>query len=276
MWMKSRLLLVTFTALVAVGAAVSPVVAQQNIMIDGSTGTAPLVAALAKPFTAKTGIAVEIGKGLGTRARFDALAGGKIDIAMASHGLNVAEVTGKGMIVHRIAMTPVVFGVHQSVSVQGLADAQVCSVYSGRARNWKDLGGSDLAIAALVRPETEVDMEVVRDGIGCFKDLKLRDGLQALARAGDMAKALAATAGGIGMTSSTVVTQSGGKIKAIALNGVVANEATVGDGQYRLTRDAFLVTGKAPSAPAKAFIDFVRSADGAAFIRANGAIASSK
>jgi phosphate transport system substrate-binding protein len=250
--------------------------AQQSVTIDGSTGTAPLVDALGKAFAKKSGVAIQIGKGLGTRARFEALSGGKIDIAMASHGLNIAEVTGKGMTVYRIAMTPVVFGVNASVSLQRLTDAQVCTVYSGSVRNWKDVGGADLAIAPLVRPESEVDMEVIRDGVECFKALKLPADLKSLARAGDMAKALAATAGAIGMTSATVVTQSAGKIKAVALNGVIASEATVAGGQYRLTRDAFLILGKSPAAPAKAFIEFVRSAEGAAIIGANGAVAATR
>src|SRR5688572_15459020 len=161
-------------ALAIVGA--TRVSAQQKLMIDGSTGTAPLVDALGKAFTAKRGIAVEVGKGLGTKARFEALSAGKIDIAMASHGLNVADITKRGMTVHRIAMTPVLFGAHESVTAQGLTDAQICSIYEGKVRNWKELGGSDLAIAALVRPESEVDMEVVRDGISCFKNLKLPEG----------------------------------------------------------------------------------------------------
>ena len=176
--------IVTVVVLVALGAALHPVSAQQKILIDGSTGTAPLVAALGKAFTAKGGIAVEIGKGLGTRARFEALSAGKIDIAMASHGLDVGAVTKRGMTVHRIAMTPVVFGVHESVKVAGLTDAQVCVVYAGGTRNWKELGGPDLAIAPLTRPESEVDMEVVRGGIGCFKGLKLADGIKSFERAG--------------------------------------------------------------------------------------------
>jgi hypothetical protein len=36
---------------------------------------------------------------------------------MASHGLNVADITAMGMTVHRIAMTPVVFAVHETVRV---------------------------------------------------------------------------------------------------------------------------------------------------------------
>ena len=46
--------------------------------------------------------------------------------------------------------------------------------------------------------------------------------------------------------------------------------------KYRLTRDSFLVTSNAPSAPVLAFIDFVRAPEGAAVIKANGAIAATK
>jgi phosphate transport system substrate-binding protein len=257
-------------------AGAAQVSAQQKLTIDGSTGTAPLVDALGKAFTTKRDIAIEVGKGLGTRARFEALIAGKIDIAMASHGLNVADITKRGMTVHRIAMTPVLFGVHASVTAQGLTDVQICSIYEGKTWNWKELGGSDLAVAPLVRPESEVDMEVVRDGIGCFKNLKLLEGIPSLARAGDMARALAETTGGIGMTSATFVSQSKGKIKALLLDGAAADEASVMSGKYRLTRDAFLVTGKAPSDATTAFIAFVRSPEGAAVIKANGALAATK
>jgi phosphate transport system substrate-binding protein len=250
--------------------------AQPKLSIDGSTGTAPLVAALGKAFTGRTGVTVEVGKGLGTRARFEALAAGKIDIAMASHGLKTDEVAAMGMTVHRIAMTPVVFAVHQSVGARDVTDAQLCAIYAGRSRNWSELGGPDLPVAPLTRPDSEVDAEVVRDGIACLKGLQMPDTVKVMAPAGDMAKALAETSGGIGMTSATVVEQSQGKIKPLALNGVPPNEAEVVAGRYRLTRDAFLVTRNVASPEVTAFIGFVQGPDGAAVIRANSAIAVAK
>ena len=143
---------VAMALVLAVAANSSPANAQQKIMIDGSTGTAPLVAALGKGFTAKHNVVVEVGKGLGTKARLEALSAGKIDLAMASHGLNVADITAMGMTVYRIAMTPVVFAVHETVRVDGLTDAQICTIYETPQRNWKDFGGPDLAIAPLTRP----------------------------------------------------------------------------------------------------------------------------
>jgi phosphate transport system substrate-binding protein len=270
--MQFRTLVLTMT----VGAALHchPALAQQKIVIDGSTGTAPLIDALGKAFTAKTSVAVEIGKGLGTKERLAALADKRIDIAMASHGLDVPAVTAQGMAVSRIAMTPVVFGVHETVKVDNLSDAQLCAIFAGNTKNWKEAGAGDLAIAPMARPDTEVDAQVAREGVGCLKALKLPESVKINAGARDMAKALAETPGSIGVTSATVVEQSGGKVKSVALNGVAPSEANVASGKYRLTRDAFLILGTAPSAQAKAFIDFVKSPEGKAVIKANGAIAA--
>ena len=73
-----------------------------------------------------------MGRGLGTRARLEALAAGKIDIALASHGVDVEELARQGMAVHEIAKVAVVFGVNASVPVAGLTEHQICGVYAGR------------------------------------------------------------------------------------------------------------------------------------------------
>jgi phosphate transport system substrate-binding protein len=269
----SAILLLTLQALLL---SLTSATAQNRITVDGSTGTAPLVAALGKAFTAKSGTVVEIGKGLGTKARLEALASGKIDIAMASHGLKVDEVTRRGMTVHPIAKTAVVFAAHVSAKVAGLTESQVCAVYEGKHRNWSELGGADMAIVAHVRPDSEVDTEVIRAGIACLKAMKFPAQVKVMAKGGDMAKALAATPGAFGVTSATVVEQSKGKLRTLTLGGMVPDEAGVSAGRYRLTRDAFLVTRNDASAAVKAFIGFVQSAEGAAIIRANAAIAAAR
>jgi len=267
----------TLAMTAALGAALAcwPAAAQQKISIDGSTGAAPLIEALGKAFTAKTNIAVEIGKGLGTKDRLTALADRKIDIAMASHGLNVSDVAARGMAVNRIAITPVVFGVNEMAKIENLSDAQLCAIFDGSTKNWRELSAADLAIVPMARPDTEVDAEVSRAGVACLKELKLADTVKINASARDMATALAETPGSVGVTSTTVVEQSSGKVRSVALNGVAPSEANVVSGKYRLTRDTFLVLGAAPRAETKAFIDFVNGPEGRAVIKANGAIAAS-
>ncbi len=248
--------------------------ANEKILIDGSTGGMPMAAALAKAFQqGNPNVTIEIGKGLGTKLRIQALAEGKIDIALASHGLNIGEITRQGMAVYEIANVAVVFGVNAGVAVGNMTDQQICSVYAGKTSNWKALGGADMEIAARTRPDSEVDTEVVRDNIACLKALKMPDTVKVMPKAGEMAAELAATTGAIGMTTMTVVEQSRGKIKALSVNGVDPGAHNVERKSYPLVRESFFVI-KTPAAPAVArFLEFTRGTMGHAVITANGAIA---
>ena len=247
--------------------------AAERIVIDGSTGVTPLVAALAAAYRARDpAVTIEIGKGLGTKARIQALNDGKIDIAMASHGLDVAQIQRQGMVVHEIAKVAVVFGVNAGVTIANLSDAQVCDLYSSKLRNWKELGGSDLAVVPMTRPDSEVDTEVVRERIPCLATLKMPDAVKVMPKAGEMAQALSATTGAFGMTTMTIVEQSQGRVRAVSLGGIVPSAENVQSKRYLLTRDSFLVVKTPPSPATARFIDFVLSPAGAKVIAANGAV----
>ena len=87
-----------------------------------------------------------------------------------------------------------------------------------------------------------------------------------------MAKGLADTPYAMGMTSMTVVEQSGGKVKALTLSGVAPTPEHVKSGRYFLTRDFFFVIKGEPAPSIKKFLDFVLSPDGDRVILANGAV----
>lgn len=247
--------------------------ATERIVLDGSTGVLPLALSLAKAFQARDpGVAVDAGKGLGTRARIQALASGSIDVALASHGLNTDEISRLGMAAHEIARIGVVFGVNAAVPLASVAAQQVCDVYAGKATNWKSLGGPDLEIAARTRPDSEVDAEVVRANIRCLSDLRMPEAVKVMPRSGDMARELAATPGAIGMTTMTVVEQSQGKIRAVAIDGIAPSAENVERNTYRLVRQSFFVTRTAATPAVVRFLAFARSPAGEQVIRANGAI----
>jgi phosphate transport system substrate-binding protein len=245
----------------------------ETVALDGSTGMLPLARALAKAYQQKNPEPqIELGKGLGTGARLRAVAEGKIQIALASHGIKAEEIQKGKLKVLEVAKGAIIFAVNASVPLTKIADSQVCDVYSGKIRNWESLAGLNTPIAVLSRPPTEVDPEVIRAKIGCFKELKEVETARVMARGGDMAKGLAETPHSIGMTSMTVVEQSGGKVKALTLNGVAPTPENVRKGSYFLTRD-FLFVIKADTTPAvKKFLDFVLSPEGDRVILDNGAV----
>ena len=245
----------------------------EKIVLDGSSGMLPLATALAKAYQAKfADPQLELGRGLGTGERLRALAQGKIQIALASHGIPPEEVRKENLRVIEGAKGAIVFAVNATVPLTDITANLVCDIYSGRVRSWPPMGGTEAPIVVLTRPPTEVDPQVIREKLACFKDLNEPETSKVMARGGDMAKALAETPHAIGMTSMTVVEQSGGRVKALTLGGITPTAENVRSGRYFLTRDFFFVVKGEPSAAVKKFLDFVLSPEGDRVILANGAV----
>lgn len=245
----------------------------EAIVIDGSTGVMPLAAAIAKAFQAENpGTTVELGKGLGTKARLQALAEGKIHVALASHGLSSVELAAQQMVANEVARMAVVFAANGAVPVAGLSEQQVCDIYAGKITTWRAVGGPELAIAVRTRPDSEVDAEVVRAGIPCLKELRMAETVKVMPRSGDMANELASMIGSLGMTTMTVVEQSAGKIKPLSIDAVVPTAQNVEQGLYRFVRQSFFVTMSNPTPAVARFLAYSRSPAGVRLIRENGAV----
>jgi hypothetical protein len=75
------------------------------------------------------------------------------------------------------------------------------------------------------------------------------------------------------MTSLPFVLQSGGRLRALALDGVRPGAESVRRGAWRLTRRSVFVTRAAPPPAVVHFLAFVRGAAGARVIEASGAVA---
>lgn len=250
-----------------------PAWAAETIVLDGSSGMLPLARALAAAYQKQSSDPrVETGKGLGTGARLRALAEGKIQIALASHGIKPDDIQKGNLKIIEVAKGAIVFAVNASVPITNITESEVCDLFSGRTRNWQALRGPDTPVAVLTRPPAEVDPEVIRDKVACFKDLKEVETARVMARGGDMAKGLTETPYAIGMTSMTVVEQSAGQVKALSLAGTGATEDNVRSGRYFLTRDFLFVIRGEPTPAVRKFLDFVLSPEGDRVIRGNGAV----
>ena len=247
--------------------------ASETLMVDGSTGVKPLVQALAEKFKdTEHGFDIEFGDGLKPKARIQALLDGEMQIAMASHGIDVEQIKASGLFVHQIAKMAVVMGVHQSVQIRSLSHQEICDIYSEKTTNWQSLDGANQIIKSYLRPFNEVDTEIVSAYIGCFHEEAISPNITVMAKSGHMAKALAKTPGAIGMTTQVRVGQSKGQIKAISINDVAPSVSNLENGAYPFTRDMFLITDLKPSSKVTAFLAYIFSAEGRQVIIENNAV----
>ncbi|MDF1505584.1 substrate-binding domain-containing protein [Roseisolibacter sp. H3M3-2] len=255
------------------GCARTPAAPAPAVRVDGSPGVMPLAAALGLAYEARhPGARVAMGAGLGTFARLAALAEGRIDVALASQGVDAAALAGQGLAAHEVAKAAVVFAALAAVGVSGLTSRQLCDAYAGLLTSWRALGGPAQPIAPRTRPPGEVDGDVATAGVPCLRDAASAGGVRAIERPEAMAEELATTPGALGMTSLPFVERSGGRLRALAREAGAPTADAVRAGRYPLVRRSLLLARAASPAHVARFLAFVRSAEGARVIAAGGAV----
>lgn len=234
-------------------------VAAQPVTMDGSTGMFPIATDLVQAYKAKNVSApIALGRGSSSSAAMRDVADGKVAIGLSSDPVGEAE-RAAGLQSIEVARTAVVFGVHSAVNITGVTSEQVCNIYSGKVKNWKDVGGPALSIVPLTRPAKEFDPTIIRTHITCFKEATE---IISVPKAQDMAKALATNSGAIGMTNATFVAQSHGGIRALAWNGTAPTTENIQAGSYPMVRRFYFIVKGAPSGTVGQFVAFVKGVEG--------------
>ncbi len=166
------------------------------------------------------------------------------------------------------------FATGKDVTVAGLKEAQVCDLFAGKVKSWKEVGGTDLKVTVLTRNEDDGTKEAVRKHLACFKDLKESPEASVLIRSSAMVSGLRSQPGAIGMTELDEVDDAKGAFKALALDGVAASPDTVRSGKYKLVKDYAYVTQGEPTGLAKRFVDFATSPEANKILASNGIVAA--
>ncbi len=267
-----RAVLVFTTAMALAIALVAPARAGERITIGGADSIMPLAQELAKPFVTKArGDSVDFDPPTSGSAGIKSLLQGKLDIALSSRTLT-AEETAQGLQLKEFSRVRVVLAVNKSVPVKNITSDQVCGIYAGKVKNWREVGGPDRPLFPLTRPSDQTDPQVLRAHIDCFKNLKEADTVLIILKAGDMSHALATKEWTFGYTNMIEVARSEGRIVPLSLNGVEPSPENVAKGTYKLVRNFFFVLPARPKPLAQSFVDFVLSAEGEKVIRAYRAL----
>lgn len=228
-----------------------------TIKVVGSSTIAPLASELARHFEQDhPGCHIDVEMGGSTRGVVDARSG-QTDIGMVSRALKDDE---RDLTPFLVARDGVAMIVNKDVPVAELTSEQIIALYKGGTKNWKELGGPDLAVTIVNKAEGRSTLELFTHH---FK-LDPKE-IQASVVIGDNQqgiKSVASIPGAIGYVSigsAEAAVAEGVGIRILPLAGVSATTAHVLDGTFPLARELNFVTKAPPTGLAKAFLDYALS-----------------
>jgi phosphate transport system substrate-binding protein len=246
--------------------------AQEKIIIGGSGSLNEEVTDLAKIYMAKhPGDSVEVRpESMSTEGGLEGVRGGRFHIGLISRPLNPNE---KGKLVYlAVARSMAGVVIHKSLPITNLSDAQICDIFGGKIKSWKELGGNEAKITVLTRKRDDNNTETFRNRMPCFKDLVITSDAIALLRGNEVLDALEKRPGTVGITNLGSNFRDHENIKAVAINGVSPTAETARNEKYRFFSERGLVTLGEPQGLSKRFIEFMATAEGRKIIGSQGAI----
>lgn len=258
----------TLIALAAAAFTSAPAMAEKNIVIDGSTTVGPIAKAFADYYKEKTGIGAAIsesGSGNGVKS----LINGACDIANMSRFMKDSEFktcVEKGIlpVAHVVAFDGLAVVVNPANKVGALTMAQLADIYTGKIRNWKELGGDDAEIVVISRDTNsgtyETFNELVLRKSPVVKDAEyVGSNGQAKTRVASTKNAVAYV--GLGFADDSV--------KTLSVDGILPSPKTIVSGKYPIARPLFMFTNKYPKmgTPVYGFVTLHLSEEGREIVR---------
>lgn len=227
------------------------------ITATGASTIAPLMAEIGKSFEkANPHVRVDVQSG-GTSRGISDVRQGSARIGMVSRSLHPDEAD---LQVALLARDGVGMVVHKSNPVNMFTRDQVIAIYTGKVKNWKEVGGADLPITVISKADGRSTLEVFSQYFG----LSSRT-IKAQVIIGDNAqeiRTISSNKGSIGYVSigsAEYEAKAGAPIKLVQLDKFVPSTSAVAAGQYPMARDLNLVYRKPLSKDEAALIAFATS-----------------
>ncbi len=250
----------------------SPGFAQEKIVVGGSGSLNDEVKLLAKAYMVKyPSETIDVRpESMSTEGGIEGVRLGRLHIGLVSRPLTQAE---KGKLVYLpIARSMAGVAFNHSIPIGNLTEAQVCDIFSGRLKNWKNLDANDVKITVLTRRRDDNNTETFREKMSCFKDLAITQDAVPLVRGSEVLAALDKRVGTIGIVNLGSTFREFEHIRIAAINGISPTADSARTEKYRYFNERGLVTLGEPRGLIKRFIDYMSTPEGRKIIGSLGAI----
>lgn len=228
-----------------------------NIVVKGSTTVLPVAQKVAEAYMKQhPDIKISLsggGSGNGIKALID----GSTGIATSSRFIKDKEIKmavekGRYPVPFAVAYDCIVPVVHPDNPVSNLSLEQLQTIYKGKIKNWKDIGGPDRKIVVISRDTSSGTYEVWHKEV--MNKERVFPGALLQASNGAIVQAVAKNKNAIGYIGIGYMHKS---VKALSVNGIKGSEETTLNGTYPISRPLYMFTAGWPEGEILNFINFV-------------------
>ena len=233
--------------------------AKNKLVLTGSSTVAPLALELAKRFEKlHPGVRIDVQSGGSSRGISDARQG-LADIGLVSRALRSDE---SDLSSHTIAMDGVAVILHRSNPVLTLSKDQLLQIYSGKIKNWQEVGGKQGPIVVVNKAAGRSTLEL----FAAYLKIK-ESAIKADIIIGENEQGIKTVLGNpqaiayVSIGAAEFQVKQGAALKILPLDGVEATGANVKKGIFPLSRPLNYVLKGPAQGIAKDFIAFSLSAE---------------
>lgn len=282
--MRTRTPLLRLAPLVLILALAAQAAAEQ-ITVKGSDTMVLIAQRWAEAFMkAHSSHSVQVTGG-GSGTGIAAILEGTCNIANSSRPIKASELakgkeTGKNILEHKVALDALVVVVHPSNPVKDLSVAQLKAIFTGAVTNWSQVGGPSQPIVIYSRESNSGTYAFFKEHILSNADFAAT--AQTLPGTAAIKNAVSKDPKSIGYGGAAYFAGKGGtKILPIkqskdtaAVNPILpdghVDEPKIRSLEYPIARYLYCYTVGEPAGAAKAFLDWIKSAEGQKLVRDEG------
>ena len=251
-----------------------------TVTLSGSSALLPLVEASIDGFIEKnSGYEINAQAG-GSGAGLTQVLDGSVNICNSDIFANekLEEDKAKELVDHKVVAQGFAVVVNEAAGVKELTKQQIQDIFSGKVKNWKEVGGADKEIFLIHRPSSSgTRATFVKTVLGGDKNLE-NDSLGSVQdSSGAVAKAMAQNDGAVSYLALSYLNSDEAKsMVKVAIDGVEASKENITTGKYPFWSWGHMYTKGEPTAEAKKFIDYIMSEDNKKVVEDTGFISGSE